>query len=351
VFAHPADSFIVQDSVALPGDIFVVDRVNQAVRRISGNTVSTFHTTGLINPETNFYQFNFGGPFGGGILIEPPRAGCGPSAYDSGLFVAATGRGQIPLMSFYGGFAARDSAVVIGLSTTFGFDYTKVPPFRMPTGLARSRDYGGASHVENRVVYIADTGSHAVRAVRWGFTFEGCPVPKAVEVLAGAVDESGFRNGIGTLARFNAPLGLATGQDGSVYVADSGNHAIRRIAPDGIVTTVVGQDGMAGSNDGPVSEAHLNTPSGIDVTANGEIFIADTGNHIIRMVTKDGVLVTIAGVPGVAGYADGNTEQARFSGPVGLRALADGTILVADTSNNSIRKLTPVVSRRRVARP
>jgi len=108
---------------------------------------------------------------------------------------------------------------------------------------------------------------------------------------------------------------------------------------------------VPGSDDGPARTAHLNTPSGIDVDARGQIFFSDTGNHVIRMITSDGQLVTIAGLAGVAAHADGAGSAARFSGPVGIRVLENGGIIVADTSNYAIRLLTPADSRRRAARP
>ena len=127
-----------------------------------------------------------------------------------------------------------------------------------------------------------------------------------------------------------------------MFVADTGNHAIRRIAPDRTVTTIAGEPGVAGNDDGIARSAHLNSPSGIDVNAKGEIFIADTGNHTIRMITTDGRLITLAGVPGIAGFADGVASSARFAGPVGIRIAPDGSLLIADTSNNAIRRLSIV---------
>jgi glucose/arabinose dehydrogenase len=164
-----------------------------------------------------------------------------------------------------------------------------------------------------------------------------------METFAGSPGASGFHDGVeGT--RFNTPRGLATYLDGSILVADSGNHVIRSISRTGIVTTIAGVPGIPGSDDGPALQAHLNTPSGLDVAPNGDIFITDTANHTIRLLTPDGQLRTIAGAPGLAGYADGFGPDARFSGPVGIHVARDGSILVADTSNNVIRRLVPTAS-------
>jgi DNA-binding beta-propeller fold protein YncE len=222
----------------------------------------------------------------------------------------------------------------------------KTQHFRTPGGLARSLNFTGIppirdayDRVNARVLYIADRGDHTIRGVHWGLSGEACPLPSTVDIVAGRADTPGSNDGIGDAARFNTPSGLATGPDGSIYVADSGNHTIRRIAIDGTVTTIAGVAGVAGSNDGPAREAHLNTPSGIDVNDSGEVFIADTGNNSIRMISTDGMLLTIAGVAGLGGLADGDAAHARFSGPVGLRVAPDGTIIVADTSNHAIRRL------------
>jgi NHL repeat len=341
-------------SFGTAGDIYVVDRVNQAVRIISGNSVSTF-TTSHVTPAYA-YTFDFGGPFGGGILMEPRGAGCGCSAYDSGFFVAASGQHEVALLSFVGSIALRDAIVIIGRSTVGSIDYGK-EPLRMPTGLARSPNYNGVppvkdpyDRVRDRLLYIADSGNHTIRRVHWGLSAEACPLPSSIETYTGLADTPGSADGPAPVARFNAPRGVATAADGSLYVADSGNHTIRRIAVDGTVTTVAGEAGVPGSNDGPARQAHLNTPSGIDVNTNGEVFIADTGNHTIRMVTTDGMLVTIAGSPGLAGFADGSAAEARFSGPVGLRIAPDETIVVADTSNHVIRRLFLPSARRRAVR-
>jgi hypothetical protein len=108
---------------------------------------------------------------------------------------------------------------------------------------------------------------------------------------------------------------------------------------------------VAGHRDGIAAEALLNSPSGLDINELGEVFIADTGNFVVRKLTADGRLITIAGTPGVAGYSDGPARAARFSGPVGLR-LSGNALYIADTANNMIRKLdfAPAEPRRRATR-
>ena len=337
------------------GDIFVVDRANQVLRKISHGTVSTYAVSdgySLYIPSGNPFPFDFGGPFGGGVLIEPPGGGCGGNDYDRGMFVASSGGQQIALVSFLGILANRDGHDVLGTAQTAGAQdgmrYQAL--FHTPTGLARSKTYNW-SNISERKLFVADTGNHTIRRIGFGYSGEGCPQTSMVDTFAGTAGMAGSDDGKGSAARFNAPRGIATAPDGSLLVADSGNHTIRRIAADGTVTTIAGVAGVPGSDDGPARTAHLNTPSGIDVDARGQIFFSDTGNHVIRMITTDGQLVTIAGLAGVAAHADGAGPAARFSGPVGIRVLENGAIIVADTSNYVIRLLTPADSRRRAARP
>lgn len=321
------------------GAIYVVDRANQKLRKIVNGSVSTV-------PFASAYvgslpgTFDFGGPYGGGIAVEPTVAGCGGSNYDHGMFVTSSAKNAIHFlvdMGFGVGYAQRDNAPAL------------LTPFHMPGDATLSWNYGGnLSTYRTDALYVVDTGSHTVRKVTFTLSFEGCSQPNPAQIVAGADSEAGSTDGNTTTARFNAPRGIASAPDGSVYVADTGNHTIRRIAPNGIVTTVAGTAGVAGFNDGIGADALLNSPSGLDVNALGEVFIADTGNFVVRKLTVDGRLITIAGTPRVAGYADGPARAARFSGPVGLR-LHDNALYIADTANNAIRKLdlTPAEPRRR----
>jgi sugar lactone lactonase YvrE len=147
------------------------------------------------------------------------------------------------------------------------------------------------------------------------------------------------RDGPSPLARFSDPFGVTAAPDGSIYVADAGRaQRVRRIAPDGTVTTVAG--GEPGYRDGPASTARLDTPSGVAVDAGGGVLVADTGNHAIRRIAPDGSVTTVAG-DGIPGHRDGPARQARFRGPTGIAVDARGRIIVADTYNDRIRAIHP----------
>lgn len=148
----------------------------------------------------------------------------------------------------------------------------------------------------------------------------------------------GFNDGLGGAASFNTPSGIALDRAGNLYVADTGNNAIRKIDVQGNVTTVAG-DGQAGSRDGPGAQARFNGPLGLAVDPQGNIYVADTYNDRVRRIAPDGVVTTLAG--GVqAGFQDGAADSALFDTPCNVLLDAQGNLIVADTHNNAIRKLS-----------
>ncbi|HEX8071753.1 MAG TPA: hypothetical protein VF546_17515 [Pyrinomonadaceae bacterium] len=150
--------------------------------------------------------------------------------------------------------------------------------------------------------------------------------------------EPAAQDGAAAEAGFAEPFGVAVGTDGSVYVADGGaSNRIRKLTPAGSLTTLAGSgEGFA---DGRGLVASFNTPSGLALDGAGNLYVADTGNNRIRKLTPDGAVTTVAG-DGAAGYADGAAARARFDGPVGVAAGADGSVYVADTYNDRVRVVT-----------
>ncbi len=179
-------------------------------------------------------------------------------------------------------------------------------------------------------LYVADTNNHTIRKI---VISNG-----EVTSLAGRAGFSGSDDGIGPAARFNGPVGITT--DGTnLYVADTYNHAIRKIViATGAVTTLAGSAGLPGSTNGTGSAARFNSPQGM-TTDNTNLYVADTWNHTIRkIVTSTGVVSTLAGSAGISGSADGTGSAARFNYPRGITT--DGANLyVADTNSYTIRKI------------
>jgi hypothetical protein len=126
---------------------------------------------------------------------------------------------------------------------------------------------------------------------------------------------------------------------GNIFVADSGNNTLRRIASDGTVTTFAGLAGVSGSEDGSGPGALFNQPRSVAIDGSGTLYVADTGNSTVRRVSPAGVVTTLAGLPGVSGHKDGTGSGAWFNKPQALVVDAGGTIHVADTGNAALRRI------------
>jgi len=255
-----------------------------------------------------------------------------------------------------------------------------------PATQARLADPGGQAVLADGSVLIADTGNSRVRRIAPngiittvagdddGFAGDGGPAADAllsfptdvaatpdggyliadagndrirrvsaagiITTVAGT--DRGFLGdgGPATAARLNTPRELAVQPDGGILVADAGNDRIRRIAPGGVIATVAG--GGAGGDGGPATAAALDEPSGVAVSADGALLIADTGHSRIRRVAPDGTISTLAGTtPGFDGDG-GRAVAARLARPADVVALPNGGALIADTGNGRIRRVTPL---------
>ena len=181
-------------------------------------------------------------------------------------------------------------------------------------------------------LYVADSVNHTIRKV----TPTGM-----VSTLAGLAGRAGYADGVGTNAQFNDPRSVAVDATGNVYVAEEGNDDIRMITPDGTVTTFAGSAGNPGSADGTGTDAQFSNPRGVAVDTAGNVFVADWGNHTVRKITTDGTVTTLAGLAGKSGSKDGTNSVARFYNPRGVATDAAGNVYVADYNNDLIRQVTP----------
>ncbi|MGI9242085.1 MAG: NHL repeat-containing protein, partial [Verrucomicrobiales bacterium] len=181
-------------------------------------------------------------------------------------------------------------------------------------------------------IYVADKGNYTIRRV----TPEG-----VVTTLAGLAGHSGSVDGTASAARFRSPSGVAVDDAGNVYVADSSDSTIRQVTPDGVVTTLAGKAGSDGSTDGVGDEARFNGPTGVAVDGLGNIYVADYYNSTIRKVAVDGTVTTLAGQAGSDGSTDGPASTARFNRPTNVAVDQVGNVYVADTLNQMIRRVTP----------
>ena len=179
-------------------------------------------------------------------------------------------------------------------------------------------------------IFIADRFNHKIRKL----SPEGIVSTIAGSGLLGAND------GVGNAASFNEPWGICIGNDGNIYVADTRNNKIRKITPQGVVTTFAGS-GNYGTTDAFGTSATFGNPTGIEMDSNGNLFIADHLTHIIRKIDPAGEVTTFAGMAYTAGALDGIGSNALFYRPYGLTIDNQGNILVADEWNHRIRKINP----------
>jgi serine/threonine protein kinase len=195
---------------------------------------------------------------------------------------------------------------------------------------ARFKSPGGIAVDTSGNIYVADTGNNTIRKIARG---------GQVSTLAGLAGKPGREDGSGSAARFLAPLGIAADHAGNIYVAEFASDLIRKITPGGEVSTLAGSAGNPGSADGAGDNAHFRNPWSVAVDSTGDVYVADKSNFTVRQITPTGRVSTFAGFPGIPGDADGPGSYARFRDPHGVAVDSAGNIYVADTGNNAIRMI------------
>ncbi|GIV44182.1 MAG: hypothetical protein KatS3mg035_1305 [Bacteroidia bacterium] len=197
-----------------------------------------------------------------------------------------------------------------------------------PSLEARLRSPNGIAVDAQGNVYFADSRNHRIRKV----TTEG-----QVITIAGT-GLSGNSTGKGTQSMLNWPAGVAVDKNGNVYIADYGNHCIKKLLPNGELILLAG-NGLPGYKDGKASEALFNKPIGVYVDYTNNLYVIETKNHTVRKIDSDGEVTTIAGKGGIPGFKDGYGNQSRLDTPIGMCMDRYGNFYIVDGNNSAIRKL------------
>lgn len=352
-------------AVASDGTVFVPDRESDTIRAIgpNGQVVTLAGAIGIRgDADGTVAQARFFKPTGvafdpAGYLYVADTYNCTIRKITTAAQVStvagepgegtADGIGEAARMFGPGGITL-DAAGTIYFSDTYNHTIRKIAPGGAVTTIAGGAGQqgnvdGAAAQARFRYpegiaidarnnLYVVDNTNDTIRKI----TPTG-----VVGTFAGQARTPGAADGVGSAARFNAPVGAVFDPAGNLVVSDSSNHTIRRITPDGTVTTIAGLAGTPGSADGPASLARFNFPWGLAYDHAGNLYIADYGNDVIRKMTPDGNVSTIAGVAGESGDADGTAGTARFDGPTGLAVDAAGNLFVTDSGNGQIRRIDP----------
>ena len=289
------------------GNIYVADRNNHSIRKIDAQgTVTTLAgngTPGYSNGTGD--QARFDNPVG--LILE---AGGDLAVTDAGNHrIRRVSTGAAGLVSTFAGSGTAGAKDGTGIAAEFNYSY----------GL--TADAAGN-------LYVGDARNHLIRKIS----------PQGVVTTLAGSGTEGYADGVGGSAMFDFPTGLGIDPEGNIYVADAYNHRIRKVSPSGEVSTVAG-NGIAGFANGQGTGAQFNLPVGVVGDSKGNIYVADYGNHQIRMISPSGKVSTLAGT-GAAGYADGAGDQAQFNYPFGLAIDQEGNVVVVDAGNNRIRKIT-----------
>lgn len=312
-----ADRFYCPFGVAVDrlGNVYVADAQNDTISKVTPAGVVTT-LAGFVDGSGSADGTGIGARFSAPSGVAVDRMG--------NIYVADSGNCTIRKMTPDGRVTtlaglAKQTGSVDGAGSIARFYY--------PQGIA-------VDDTDN--IYVTEQLNHTIRKIT--------PLG-VVSTLAGLAPTNtcgSSADGMGSVARFNRPIGVAVDNVGNLYVADSENCTIRKVMQDGRVTTLAGLAKHSGSVDGMGNVARFNCPVGVAVDKAGSIYVGDAGNNTIRKVTPAGVVTTLAGFAGNLGNANGPGRTARFYAPSGVAVDSAGNVYVADSSNRMVRKVTPM---------
>ena len=297
-------------AISTDGVLYIADSLNQSIRRV-GNTLAV---TTVAGP---------GGTFGS---LDGPAA---TARFNAPLGLALDATGNLYVADTRNSTLRRISTS--GTVTTVAGVAGEATHVDGLTGAGRFGLPAAVALLENGFVAVTDPLFHTVRSTN---------TTGALLTIGGSPNSPGSTDGASISSRFNGATGLAVGPDNTVYVADTANHTIRRLAAN-VVTTLAGLPATSGDADGPAATARFNSPRGLALDTAGNLYIADTANHTIRRLSAAGTVSTIAGLAGTAGSANGPAATARFNAPTALAVDRAGNLFVADTGNHLVRQISP----------
>lgn len=354
---------IVSDS---GGTLYVADTVNETIRQVAPDgTVTVFagspiagNINGVGTAARFFRPQGMARDAAGNIYVADTfnhsirkltsSASSSTFAGAGGNFGSADGTGPNALFNRPRGIGT-DRQGNVYVSESFNNTVRKITP----TGIVST--FAGQA---GSIGYVDATGSTARFGYPYSIALDSSDNIFVVDLIYNALRRITPAGAVGTWAgtpsttggssegaintgRFNQPQGVAVDGDGNTYVADAGNHSIRKVSPAGVISTLAGLSGTSGSADGTGNAARFSSPGALAVDAAGNVFVADYGNSTIRKITPAGVVTTFAGLAGNAGSSDGAGSAARFDNPDGVAIDGAGNLFVSDSNNHTIRRITP----------
>jgi RHS repeat-associated protein len=305
-------------AVGPDGSLYIADTSNSRIRRVGPNGIIT-----TVAGNGGFGLSGDGGVATQATLNAPMGVAVGP---DGSLYIADFNNRRIRRVG--------PNGIINTVAGNGGFGFSGDGGVATQANLSSPRGVAVASD-GSLYIAIAELTTNRIRRVG--------PDGNINTVAGNQLGGFSGDGGLATQAGLGAPFGVAVGPDGSLYIADTGNRRIRRVGPDGIISTVAGNGGSPFSGDGGVAtDAMLTAPAGIAVGPDGSLYIADVNDSRIRRVGPDRIITTIAGNDQFGFSGDGGrATQSSLRNPSGVAVGPDGVIYIADTNNNRIRRVGP----------